>query len=129
MKMTAGLHSVVVEYFEQEGEESLQVDYEGPGMLQQPLATLLTTPAKEKPAEKVAELFRIDSAKAAKGRDYFASLGCASCHTLNAGGSPITAKNSAALRLLISMAVVAASISQAKRRRVTRMSNAQNNRH
>jgi mono/diheme cytochrome c family protein len=36
--MIAGPHSVVVEYFENEGEEALQVDFEGPGMTQQPLA-------------------------------------------------------------------------------------------
>ena len=47
-KMTAGLHSVVVEYFEQAGEESLQVDFEGPGMQQQPLAAVLTAPSVQK---------------------------------------------------------------------------------
>src|SRR5262249_50678471 len=95
VKMTAGLHSVVVEYFEQEGEESLQVDFEGPGMVQQPLATLLTTPAKQSPTASAAERFEIDPAKAAKGREYFAALGCSSCHTLRIDGSLITAKNTA----------------------------------
>src|SRR5262249_20782854 len=94
VKMTAGLHSIVVEYFEQEGEESLQVDFEGPGMVQHPLATLLTTPAKQN-SPTADHRFEIDPAKAVKGREYFASLGCASCHTLRIDGSSITARNTA----------------------------------
>src|SRR5205823_5954747 len=73
VKMTAGPHTVVVEYFEQAGEESLQVDFEGPGMTQQPLATLLTTSLPAKSAAAAPEPFQLDAAKAAKGRDYFAS--------------------------------------------------------
>src|SRR5262249_19550871 len=91
-KMTAGLHSVVVEYFEQAGEESLQVDFEGPGMQQQPLATLLTTPAKERgAAQPPFPSFAIDPVKAAQGREHFAALGCASCHTLNIAGATVAA--------------------------------------
>jgi mono/diheme cytochrome c family protein len=89
LKMTAGLHSVVVEYFEQEGEESLQVDFEGPGMQQQPLATLLTTPSKQQGTSTAADEFKIDRAKAARGRDLFASLGCAACHSLKVDNSPV----------------------------------------
>src|SRR5262249_24044625 len=95
LKMTAGLHSVVVEYFEQAGEESLQVDFEGPGMQQQPLATLLTTPAKQKGTATVADEFKIDPAKVARGREFFASLGCAACHALNAENSVVAATNRA----------------------------------
>jgi mono/diheme cytochrome c family protein len=94
VKMTAGSHSAVVEYFEQEGEESLQVDFEGPGMVQQSLATLLTTPAKQNSAT-AGERFEIDPAKAAKGREYFAALGCAACHALKIDGSLIAAKSTA----------------------------------
>jgi len=94
VKMTGGSHAVVVEYFEQQGEESLQVDFEGPGMVQQPLATLLTTPAKQNPAI-VTERFEVNLTKAAKGRELFASLGCAACHTLKIDGSPVAAKNTA----------------------------------
>ncbi|HMC10210.1 MAG TPA: PA14 domain-containing protein, partial [Pirellulaceae bacterium] len=95
IKMTAGLHSLVVEYFQQEGEKSLQVDFEAPGGQQQPLATLLTSPSKQQGTVAATEAFEVDPAKAAKGREYFAALGCASCHTLNVGGSPIVATNSA----------------------------------
>ena len=82
VKMTAGLHTVVVEYFEQGGEESLQVDFEGPGTTQMPLATIITAPATQKGTAAPPEDFVVDPSKAAKGREYFASLGCASCHEL-----------------------------------------------
>ncbi len=87
--MKAGLHDVVVEYFEGEGEEALQVDFEGPGLTQQPLASLLTSPARQSASQTQQQMFAIDSAKAAKGRDYFASLGCASCHNLRENDKPI----------------------------------------
>lgn len=95
LPMTAGPHEVVVEYFEDEGEEALQVDFEGPGMTQQPLATLLTLPAKKSPSIAGQEAFTIDATKAAKGREYFASLGCASCHVLREQGTAIEAKKTA----------------------------------
>lgn len=91
VKMTAGTHSVVVEYFENAGEEALQVDFEPPGGLQQPLAALLTAPEKPKSTGKIPESFAVDPSKAAKGREYFISLGCAACHTLREKGSPLAA--------------------------------------
>jgi mono/diheme cytochrome c family protein len=89
IKMTAGSHAVVVEYFQQAGESALQLDFEAPGQTQQPLATLLTAPSIQKGTAPQAEAFAIDPAKAAKGREHFVTLGCAACHTLNRGGSPI----------------------------------------
>ena len=72
MKMTAGLHSVVVEYFEQDGDEALQVDFEGPGRPQQPLATLLDRARQRKRAPpRRRSSFTIDPAKAAKGTRVF----------------------------------------------------------
>ena len=87
MMMTAGLHTVAVEYFEQAGGEELKVEFQGPNMPQQDLATLITAPPpKNKPPE---ESFTVDAAKAARGREYFASLGCASCHELKQNGQRI----------------------------------------
>jgi mono/diheme cytochrome c family protein len=95
VKMTAGLHTVVVEYFEQGGEESLQVDFEGPGTTQMPLATIITAPATQKGTAAPPEEFVVDPSKAAKGREYFASFGCASCHELKQEGQAIASKMSA----------------------------------
>lgn len=95
VKMNAGQHLVVVEYFEQAGEESLQVDFEGPGAQQQPLATLLTAPSKQQGTAPAAEQFQIDPAKASRGHELFASLGCASCHSLKLDNSQIAPTNRA----------------------------------
>ncbi len=94
-KMTAGLHTVAVEYFEQGGEESLQVDFEGPGMRQMPLASLLTAPVTTKGTADAPQPFTIDLAKAQKGRQHFAALGCASCHSLKIGNQGIESTLSA----------------------------------
>jgi cytochrome c2 len=85
VKMTAGIHTVAVEYFEQAGEEVLQVDFEGPGQPQMPLASLIVA-TKTSGAAIPPEEFKVDAALAAKGKEYFATLGCASCHSLKVGG-------------------------------------------
>jgi hypothetical protein len=59
LKMTAGLHAVTVDYFEHSGEEVLQVDFEGPGETQRPLATLLTTRRRQR-GRPAAGSFAID---------------------------------------------------------------------
>jgi mono/diheme cytochrome c family protein len=98
VKMTAGEHTIVVEYFEQGGEEVLQVDFEGPGQPQRPLDTLIVATKANSTAASPGP-FRVDDALAAKGKDYFATLGCASCHSLKLGGEAIAAKNQASLPL------------------------------
>ncbi len=89
VKMTAGIHSVAVEYFEQGGEEVLQVDFEGPGQPQMPLASLIVA-TKTSGSAPPPEAFKVDAALAAKGNEYFATLGCASCHSLKIGGQLVT---------------------------------------
>jgi cytochrome c2 len=95
VKMTAGLHTVAVEYFEQGGDEALLVDFEGPGMPQMPLASLLAAPVTTKGTAPAPAEFAVDLAKAAKGREHFASLGCAACHSLKIGGQVVAATNTA----------------------------------
>lgn len=79
IRLAAGSHTVVVEYFEQGGGEELRVEIEGPGVPRQPLAGSVTltrepskTPEKTTPAPS-PELI-------AKGRLLFAQHGCAACH-------------------------------------------------
>jgi len=93
VKMTAGLHTVAVEYFEQGGEEVLQVDFEGPGQPQMPLATIIV--ATKTTGAAPPEDFHVDAAKAAQGKEHFATLGCASCHSLKVGGQAVASSNSA----------------------------------
>jgi mono/diheme cytochrome c family protein len=91
LKLKAGLHSVVVEYFEQGGGEELQVLFEAKGKPPQELASLVVipTPKNAKPAETP---FEVNADLAAKGREHFVSLGCANCHSLKMGNEQIKAK-------------------------------------
>jgi mono/diheme cytochrome c family protein len=94
IKMTTGLHTVAVEYFEQAGEEVLQVDFEGPGMPQMPLASLIVA-TKTSGTSPPTEEFKVDPALAAKGKEFFTSLGCASCHSLKISGQLVASTKTA----------------------------------
>ena len=77
--LKAGTHEAEVEYFEQGGEQVLKVEFEGPGVKRQVLEYALTS---KEPATKDKKKFVVKPALAAKGRELFSSLGCASCHEL-----------------------------------------------
>ncbi len=101
VRLTKGVHKLVVGFFNAGGEVELRVDIEGPGLGRQHLGPLLTlTPeGNPKPAAAVAEKdeddFAIDPALAERGRQAFASVGCASCHQLHAGGRLVAAQSNA----------------------------------
>lgn len=96
LRLAPGLYSVVVEYFEQAGGQELQVDFEGPGMPQQPLAHLLAAPVVKKGSRPSDEPpLGVDPAKAARGKTYFARYGCANCHTLRIDGRLIQPEHAA----------------------------------
>ena len=76
-RLSAGVHSVVVEYFEAGGEESLKVEFKGPGISRQPLVGHVSN-SKEPPEER--RNFQVDAELVQEGQKLFASLGCASCH-------------------------------------------------
>jgi cytochrome c2 len=91
LKLKAGLHSVVVEYFEQGGGEELQVLFEAKGKPPQDLASLVVIPQPKQTTPAEAP-FEVKPELAAKGREYFTTLGCASCHSLKKDGQPVVAK-------------------------------------
>lgn len=91
IKLKAGLHSVAVEYFEAGGGEELQVEVIPPGKPQQPLETFIAIP-KKKDAPPANSEFMLDSSLAAKGKELFSTLGCASCHQLKLGNERIVSK-------------------------------------
>lgn len=89
IRLETGAHSVVVEYFEGGGHESLTVEIESPGLSKQPLASI-ATPTEERPKKEVdGEVFVLDESLAQQGRKVFASIGCASCHQLKIDNQPI----------------------------------------
>jgi mono/diheme cytochrome c family protein len=88
-RLNEGVHKVLVDYFEGGGEESLTVEIQGPGLAKQPLASI-TTITQERPVKEVAgEVFTFSNELAQEGKRIFASVGCASCHTLKLGGEQI----------------------------------------
>jgi mono/diheme cytochrome c family protein len=81
-KLTSGVHKVQVDYFEGGGQETLSVEVQGPGLSRQPLAAV-TTITEEIPKKEVdGDVFVLDETLAKQGQELFASIGCASCHSL-----------------------------------------------
>lgn len=92
LQITAGLHAVAVEYFEQGGQEVLKVEFQAEGQPQQLLDTLIAAPPAKKPDAPQDGAFVVNNELAAKGKEYFTTLGCASCHNLKKDGELIVSK-------------------------------------
>ncbi len=87
--LSEGSHTLVVEYFEQGGGEVLVVDIEGPGLSRQPLAGLVTLTRDPPQAAPEPASQMVTPELVAKGRELFASYGCAACHQHGEGDSQI----------------------------------------
>jgi len=94
-KLTKGVHPVRVEYFENGGEESLTVEVEGPGLPRQPLASIASVTEELPKAEDGAEPFVPNEQLIARGREVFATRGCANCHQLKQNGQNVAASANA----------------------------------
>ena len=86
IKLTKGDHNIRVVYFDGGGNTALKVAWKGPGMKKEEIpAELLSheglpmVPTGDAP-------FAVDAAKAARGKELFASLNCAACHQIDAPG-------------------------------------------
>lgn len=90
-----GLHAITVEYFEQAGEEELDVRVKGPGLTETGLDALLyVEETKPEPGEEKPE-FKFDPALAARGAEVFAKRNCVACHaTKNADGQALASNAS-----------------------------------
>lgn len=97
--LSAGVHRVRVEYFEQGGEQSLTLDAQGPAGPPFDLAAKLTLHADGSPVEATDKeqpddgtlVFRRQEELIPKGQELFVSLGCANCHQMDADGSRLNA--------------------------------------
>ena len=94
--LDVGRHDVLVEFFENDGGEELQVEFEGPGVARSSLAEALLHTAPK--AELANETFAVDAELAVRGRKLFASLGCAACHTAESPATPLDSRTWASLR-------------------------------
>jgi mono/diheme cytochrome c family protein len=90
MELTKGVHKLTASVFNAGGGVELKIDMEGPGLGRQDVAPLLwlTPEGNPKPTNKPVDpkeddTFAIQPELAEKGRELFASLGCASCHQLS----------------------------------------------
>lgn len=90
LSLKAGRHAIIVDYFEASGGEELAVSIEGGGLAKQPLENILVS-TKPAPADAPPK-FVADPALAAKGKEVFASAGCASCHAMHSGNERVASK-------------------------------------
>ena len=94
-KLTRGVHPVEVQYFEQGGEETLTVEFQGPKQPRQPLAGI-STPTEAPPVRQDgAEAFVVNNDLVAAGREVFASIGCANCHEVKVGNERVVSARTA----------------------------------
>ena len=80
VKLEAGVHRLVIEYFDQGAHNTLSLEIEGGGLKRQSILGVLraTKEAKDEDDRR----FVVDPGKVEKGRALFASMGCASCHQM-----------------------------------------------
>ena len=100
VELYKGEHKVEVGIFDGGGDYSLTVEIEGNNLPRQPLSGICSI--DEKTAEASGQtpkpetssqptVFKLDTDLANKGRDLFASVGCANCHALNQNNKRIPA--------------------------------------
>jgi mono/diheme cytochrome c family protein len=97
VKLTKGVHRVAVTFFQGGGEAVLDVRVEAPGFGHHNLADLVApseAALEKKPVakKKDEDFIEIQPTLVARGRELFASMGCASCHRADVGGKPIDSR-------------------------------------
>lgn len=82
VELTAGDHAIVVTYFQGGGEDELEVSWQGPGVARQEIPADVLFSIGGRPMVPLAsEKFTVEPEKAQMGKQMFAMLGCANCHT------------------------------------------------
>ncbi len=82
LRLTAGDHPIRVSYFDGGAETTLKISYEGPGLPKQEIPPTALSHQWVPMAPLEDEQLVVDPEKANRGKDLFASLGCAACHEL-----------------------------------------------
>lgn len=86
LTLTKGPHAFVVDYFEAGGDESLTLEFEGPGIGRQQASGIVTASKVPPAAEKG---FQPNDELIVEGRSLFSSAGCASCHEMQIDGKRV----------------------------------------
>lgn len=85
-ELKAGMHRIRLDYFENAGQEQLELEVEGPGQGRSPAALLVTSSSEAiTPKPLIATKFRPVATLAKAGRETFTRSGCANCHSLVIG--------------------------------------------
>jgi mono/diheme cytochrome c family protein len=98
VRLTAGMHEFVVDYFEQGGGEELSVDYSGPGVARRALELAVVSRDAKLSKPKLQKFqnfqnFQSNPQLVERGKQLFQSAGCAACHQLDSDGqSPLPSK-------------------------------------
>jgi mono/diheme cytochrome c family protein len=90
-KFQGNTHKLVLEFFQGGGGAELTLEMSARGPNQPRL--LVDSYLHISPEAKQPTRFQLDPAKVAKGRELFASAGCASCHELKENDKPIASTN------------------------------------
>lgn len=97
VRLMPGMHKLVVGMFNAGGPFELNVEIESKGLERQSVSPHVFLTAEGPPKVEVKkksepELFTLDPSLAARGRETFATAGCANCHAMRLDGQPIAAK-------------------------------------
>ncbi len=100
VELSAGRHAIELGFMQGGGGYELRVLWQPPGAeKREPIPSGVLLHAAAAMIPRGAGEFRVDEARAARGRELFSTLGCASCHALEAGESPGGAGAKAMARL------------------------------
>ena len=86
LDLGAGEHSIALSYFNEYAGGELSVAWQETGRPKRAIPAALLSHVGRSMIPLGAETLTLDPAKVARGRELFASLGCAACHRLGPGG-------------------------------------------
>lgn len=94
IRMAKGPHRLAAAFFNGGAGAEFDLDYSGPGIPRQPITGALTLTDQPRSAESKAteKPFVIEESLVDQGRERFATVGCASCHSLRQDLSPIPSR-------------------------------------
>ncbi|NUP95125.1 MAG: c-type cytochrome [Planctomycetaceae bacterium] len=84
VRLEAGSHEITVAFYENAGGEELSLHWKRPGGEKEPLPQRFLSHGSARMRGGAA--FKLDARKVASGRERFAELGCAACHTIEGRG-------------------------------------------
>lgn len=95
ISLDAGAHAVTVDYFQGGGEWTLTLEMAGPKSKRSEAASFITLtrdPPQPTETNNNDSKFELNDELIAKGRTLFATIGCASCHSLKEENKPIASQ-------------------------------------